>query len=105
VFPPGEAREDWRIIRALSEALGHKLPYDTPGALHATRPELFGQVDRVVKGTWGAFGAAGTPGGDGFASPVGNFYMTDPISRASLTMAQCAESYVESQKRKTGTHG
>ena len=105
VFPPGEAREDWRIVRALSEVLGRKLPYDTPAALHATRPQLFGQVDRLVKASWGAFGTAGPLGPEGFASPVDNFYMTDPISRASLTMAQCAEAFVEAQKRKTGTHG
>ena len=33
VFPPGEAREDWTILRALSDALGHKLPYDSLGQL------------------------------------------------------------------------
>src|SRR3546814_20455661 len=37
VFPPGDAREDWTIFRALSEVLGAKLPFDSPGQLRADR--------------------------------------------------------------------
>jgi NADH-quinone oxidoreductase subunit G len=108
VFPPGEAREDWKIIRALSELVGKKLPYDTlkqvRDRLVAVNP-IFGKIDQVVPASWGAFGNAGTTEPTPFRSPIGNFYMTDPVSRASDTMAKCTATYVASREGKTGTHG
>ncbi|MBL8663240.1 MAG: NADH-quinone oxidoreductase subunit G [Candidatus Odyssella sp.] len=92
VFPPGEAREDWTIVRALSEALGHTLPYDTPSAVRTcltAKSPAFGALDRIVPASWGPFGAEGPMDAAPFKSPVANFYMTDPISRASHVMAQC----------------
>jgi NADH-quinone oxidoreductase subunit G len=92
VFPPGDAREDWTILRALSEALGHRLPYDTPAAVRAglmARSRVFGAIDRVVPASWGEFGAEGAVDATPFTSPVANFYMTDPISRCSRIMAAC----------------
>ncbi|MFO0987885.1 MAG: NADH-quinone oxidoreductase subunit NuoG [Alphaproteobacteria bacterium] len=92
VFPPGEAREDWTIVRALSEALGHTLPYDTPAAVRTcltAKSPAFGALDRIVPASWGPFGAEGQMDAAPFKSPVANFYMTDPISRASHIMAQC----------------
>ena len=108
VFPPGEAREDWTIIRALSEAVGKTLPYDT---LFQLRQQLikavptFGAVDRIVPAAWGSFGAAGAIAVTGFDYPVKNYYMTDPISRASRTMALCTEEFVLGGAKKTGTDG
>ena len=107
-FPPGEAREDWTIIRALSDALGHRLPYDNINQLDrrlfAANP-LFQQLDTVQPAAWAEFGQAGAIDAATFAMPIQNFYMTDPISRASETMAQCTEAFGNGQQQKTGTHG
>ena len=108
VFPPGEAREDWKIIRALSELVGKKLPYDTlkqvRDRLVAVNP-IFGKIDQVVPAAWGPFGKAGATEPTPFRTPIGNFYMTDPISRASETMAKCTATYITPREGKTGTHG
>src|SRR3546814_447669 len=90
-FPPGEAREDWTILRALSEVVGERLPYDNLGQLRQRLIDtnrVFGAVDQIEPAPWGAFGEAGPLDAAPFVSPVGVFYMTDPISRASETMAQ-----------------
>ncbi|MGL4964498.1 MAG: NADH-quinone oxidoreductase subunit NuoG [Inquilinus sp.] len=101
VFPPGEAREDWKILRAASEAMGRKLPYDSlrevRQRLVAVNP-VFGTPDVQAAGAWGAFGAEGVMGTAPFASAVENFYMTDPITRASETMAQCIDEIVGQHK-------
>ncbi|NQV48301.1 MAG: NADH-quinone oxidoreductase subunit G [Rhodospirillaceae bacterium] len=108
VFPPGDAREDWAVIRALSGVLGHTLPYDTLAQVRGRMVQinpLFGGDDSLQKFTWGDFGSGGKTEPGGFASPISNFYMTDPISRASITMARCTEMLLESDKGKTGTDG
>jgi len=108
VFAPGEAREDWTILRALSDPLGHKLPYDTLGQLRqrliAVNP-VFAHIDDVAPAAWGAFGSVGKGAGEAFTYPIQNYYMTDTISRASPTMAACTESYRANTSPKTGTHG
>ncbi|MDQ2101418.1 NADH-quinone oxidoreductase subunit NuoG [Azospirillum isscasi] len=110
-FPPGEAREDWKILRALSELLGHKLPYDSLAQLRRRLAEVnpvFAAVGSVTPAPWAPFGAEGALDAAPFQSPVANYYMTDPISRASVTMARCAETFVkpaESAQERTGTHG
>ncbi|MBB3951152.1 NADH-quinone oxidoreductase subunit NuoG [Aureimonas jatrophae] len=95
-FPPGEAREEWAIFRALSAVLGRQLPYDSLGAL---RRELVGAVAAIRPGDPVASDAgvittladrAGTPTGDVFASRIGDFYLTNPIARASKVMAECS---------------
>ena len=54
----------------------------------------------------GDFVVAGTPGPlRAFQLPIENYYMTDPISRASETMAKCTEEYVLGREQRTGTHG
>ncbi len=108
VFPPGEAREDWKIVRALSEAVGHKLKVDTlaqaRARLAAINP-LFRALDGVSPAAWqGGVSAPGPLEASPFKSPIANFYMTDPISRASETMAKCTETYMGAAE-KTGTHG
>jgi NADH-quinone oxidoreductase subunit G len=108
VFPLGEAREDWTIIRALSDVLGHKLPYDTLGEVRQRMIAInavFGGDDQACGGDWGNFGKKGKVASGEFASPINNFHMTDPISRASETMAQCIEALQGDRKGKTGTDG
>jgi NADH-quinone oxidoreductase subunit G len=96
-FPPGDAREDWAIFRALSDVLGQKLPYDSLAALRQamfkTHPHL-ARMDTIAPGDacdiekLAALG--GTPGKAPFVSPVDDFYLTNPIARASATMADCS---------------
>jgi NADH-quinone oxidoreductase subunit G len=98
VFPKGEAREDWAIWRALSAVLGAPLPYDSLDQLRerlfADHP-TFGQIDHAP-GTIAAslnltgLGVAGDIGPEPFASPITAFHLTNPICRASVTMAECA---------------
>ena len=107
-FPPGEAREDWKILRALSEPLGRKLPYDNLAQLRQRLIEVnprFAHVDEVVPAEWTAFGAAGPTGSGPFVYPIENYYMTDSISRSSPTMAACTESLRATVSQKTGTNG
>ena len=108
-LPPGEAREDWSVIRALSEVIGGRLPYDSLTALRqrliAVNP-VFAALDQVEPAAWGAFGSAGKPADAPFGKAIENYYMTDPISRASETMAKCsAELGLGAQAGATGTHG
>jgi NADH-quinone oxidoreductase subunit G len=111
VFPPGEAREDWKILRALSEAVGQRLPYDSLRAvrqgLTALNP-IFAQIGETPRAVWGSFGKEGRVDATPFAYPIADFYRTDPIGRASPTMAECAAvkapGAVKSEA-KTGTHG
>ena len=106
-FPPGDAREDWAILRALSEVLGKTLPYNNLGQVRARMVEiapLLDQLEVVTPSAWADFGQAGSLDGGLFTSPITNFYMTDPISRASATMAACTEAFVETGE-KTGTDG
>jgi NADH-quinone oxidoreductase subunit G len=105
-FPPGNAREDWRILRALSEAVGKKLPYDSLDAvrsrLAAVHP-AFASIGRVTPAAWGPFGTAGSLSDAPLVSPIANFYQTGPISRASKTMAQCTA--LRMGPERTGTNG
>ncbi|HVV93412.1 MAG TPA: NADH-quinone oxidoreductase subunit NuoG [Hyphomicrobiales bacterium] len=97
VFPPGDAREDWAILRALSDALGRKLPYDSLAqlrrALYAAYPH-FEDDGLLAPADADAIRRLATRGGEvqagGFASPVGDFYLTNPIARASAIMAECS---------------
>ena len=107
-FPPGDAREDWAILRALSGSLGKALPYDTLAALRTKLTQAyptFGAIDQVPHAAWGSFGKAGTIDAAAFVYPVTDFYHTDSISRASPTMDACLAARMETDARKTGTHG
>ena len=96
IFPKGEAKEDWAILRALSERLGRTLPYDTHAALRAKLMNdhpTFGQVDYVAGGAaldLASLGADGKLTEKSFKSPIRDFYLTNPIARASVTMAECS---------------
>ena len=96
-FPPGEAREDWAIIRALSETLGKKLGYDSLAALRQALfkavPHLM-RVDQIEAGKAADIKALAGKGGSiektPFKSSVEDFYLTNPIARASAVMAECS---------------
>jgi NADH-quinone oxidoreductase subunit G len=91
VFPPGEAREDWTIFRALSAVLGHALPYDDIAGLRARIaaewPHLAGGETPATKISAPAADAPRPQGG--FVPAFGSYYLTNPIARASETMAAC----------------
>ncbi len=96
-FPKGEAKEDWTILRALSGVMGKVLPYDSLDQLRAKMiadHPTFGQVDYAPAGASSfdvaALGAAGAMTDAAFVSPVDDFYLTNPIARASKTMAECS---------------
>jgi len=102
-FPPGDAREDWAILRALSEKLGRRLPYDSlrtlRQAMFKAHPHLQ-RLDQIAPGDAGDIGKLAARGGKvdktAFVSPVEDFYLTNPIARASAVMAECsviAEGY------------
>lgn len=94
-YPPGDAREDWAILRALSERLGKTLPYDTRDQVRSRLVAVnksFAALDWQEAGAWNVFGKAGAVADAPFASSIVNFYMTCPISRASVTMAECTAS-------------
>lgn len=94
VFPPGDAREDWAIIRAFSAVVGKALPFDTLAQLRekmfAAAPAL-ASIGNLTKTEWKIFGTKGTLSSQPLVSTIANFYMTDPISRASETMAKCTD--------------
>lgn len=108
VFPPGDAREDWAIVRALSGAIGTPLPFDTLDAARAAMTETvphLGAVDAVTEAEWGAFGGEGNLDDAPFASPVRTYYHTNAIARASQTMARCIEELLPAATEATGTDG
>jgi NADH-quinone oxidoreductase subunit G len=96
-FPPGEAREDWAIIRALSGVMGKTLPYDSLAALRQAMfratPHLI-RVDKIEVGSADDIKTLAGKGGSvektPFRSPVEDFYLTNPIARASTVMAECS---------------
>lgn len=108
VPPPGAAREDWKIVRALSEVMGATLPYndilDVRDRMFEISPTLVRyevaepsttsaplaveELSKLAKSS-----VSGTP----LLRPIQNFYQTDPISRASPTMAKCTAAFVEGQ--------
>ena len=96
--PPGVAREDWAILRAFSAVLGQPLPYDTLIELRTRLVEVnpvFGRQQAVAAGCadMAGPGAGGSVGEAGFAYPIGDYYQTNVIARASATMAECSRTY------------
>ncbi|EYR80713.1 NADH-quinone oxidoreductase subunit NuoG [Shinella sp. 838] len=96
-FAPGDAREDWAILRALSDVLGKKLPFDSLVQLRAKLYEAyphFAAIDEIAAGETADLSALAKKGGtmanSGFASPIKDFYLTNPIARASAVMAECS---------------
>jgi NADH-quinone oxidoreductase subunit G len=100
VHPPGEAREDWTILRALSEVLGRPLPFDDLGQL---RSAIAAEVPRL--GTVGLTAVDALPAFTGkaprvsgsVAYPIDDFYLTNPIARASPTLRRCSAEILHGQ--------
>ena len=96
-FPPGDAREDWAILRALSAVLDCTLPYDSLAqlrqAMFAAHPHLM-RLGEIAPGNAADVEKlarlGGAPDRKPFASSVGDFYLTNPIARASAIMAECS---------------
>ena len=98
VFPPGQAKEDWAIIRALSGVLGMPLPFNSlsqlRAALYAEYPHL-ARLDAVptedLSGLRALAKSTVQTRSARYASPVTDFYLTNPIARASAVMAECSQ--------------
>ncbi len=94
--PPGDAREDWLIIKNLSEYIGHTLPYDN---LNDVRKKLesigpqFRNINKVIKNKWSSINYKINLNDTPLALRKFNFYMTDPISRSSKIMADCTKAF------------
>ena len=99
--PPGEAREDWKIIRALSAHLGVKLAYDTSVQLRQRIahewPHLV-DINVIKPAKWAEFGEKGKLQKESFRSPIRNFYLANAICRASETMRKCSASFLEKEQ-------
>ena len=115
-FPPGDAREDWTIIRALSDRLAQTLPYDSLGELRTALylavphmaeldavPELPGAGVEKIASAAGATG--GSLGSEPFAPAFDDFYLTNPIARASSVMAELSALKYAQSEELTGTDG
>jgi len=97
VFPPGEAKEDWAIIRALSGAIGKPLPFNSlaqlRAAIYAEYPHL-ARVDQIATGSAAGLAdlaqAAINTTSAPYGSAVADFYLSNPIARASAVMSECA---------------
>jgi NADH-quinone oxidoreductase subunit G len=96
-FPPGDGREDWAILRALSDVLGRKLPFDSLKALraclYAGHPH-FAKLDEIAASEpfdAAQLAASGLSYSSArFVSSIADFYLTNPIARASAVMAECS---------------
>ncbi len=94
-FPPGEAREDWAILRALSDQIGQRLPFDSlqqlRAALYKAHPH-FAAIDQIAPADAGSLPnlPQGQIGAGAFAPAISDFYLTNPIARASAVMAECS---------------
>jgi NADH-quinone oxidoreductase subunit G len=108
VFPPGDAKEDWKILRALSEALGRTVPLNSLGEVRARMVEMAPQLaepDLIAVAAWQKFGRKGKLDGAPFLSPIEDFYRTDPIRRASGILADCCALHAPAEAEATGTYG
>ncbi|KAJ3130346.1 hypothetical protein HK098_002575 [Nowakowskiella sp. JEL0407] len=108
VPPPGNARDDWKILRALSEVVGVTLPYNDIHDVRARMAEIapnlvaYDVVEKngFVETAWKQVESVSknvSASGEKFWNPINDYYMTDPISRASVTMAKCSKVYVKKE--------
>jgi len=112
VFPPGEARENWKIIRALSGVLGKPLPFDSATELRAklfeahphlalldlVEPADSAAVERLAQ-------KPARADKERFGHAIDDYYLTNPIARASAIMANLSALHAGANKRATGTDG
>jgi NADH-quinone oxidoreductase subunit G len=112
VFPPGDAREDWTIIRALSEHLGAKLPFDSLKALRAAIYKAHPHLAAIDALDPEKFSELRSAAGAGRALPdeplpelIDDYYQTNPIARASSVMAELSALSQAIEHRTAGAHG
>lgn len=101
VQPVGEAREDWNIIKELAYFVGHELPFEDLAQLRRKIEEAvphLGMIDAISHTEWKKVGEKGDIKDLPFEKCVKNFYMTDPISRASRIMARCTDELLVNDK-------
>ncbi|MDX2289335.1 MAG: NADH-quinone oxidoreductase subunit NuoG [Hyphomicrobiaceae bacterium] len=106
VFPPGDAKEDWAIIRALSARAGHTLPFDSLPELRAAMYKdapVLARLDSVQpaldQGIAGLAARQGALDATAFTSPIGDFYLTNPVARASAIMAELSALKAQASMR------
>jgi NADH-quinone oxidoreductase subunit G len=112
-FPPGDAKDDWAIVRALSGHLPERLPYDTLPALRAAMYKVAPQLARLdavhpaglKEGVEALAARRGTLGSDPFGPAVADYYFTNPIARSSAVMAELSAFKHAAARGNTGTHG
>src|SRR4051794_40414318 len=95
-FPPGEAREDWSILRAVSELAGKKLPFDNLAQLRAAMVADYPQLGRegLIDLPWAPPRLPAKADGP-VRYPIGDFFLTNAICRNSPTMQRCSEELVQ----------
>jgi NADH-quinone oxidoreductase subunit G len=112
IFPPGEAREDWKIVRALSGVLGKPLPFDSTQALraemfrahpHVALLDLIEPADAAAIERLAA--KPSKAGRERIGLTIDDFYLSNPIARASSIMARLSAMHAGASDKATGTHG
>ena len=100
VFPPGDAREDWAIFRALSDVLGKRLPFDSLDALRAEMTKAVPAlgVEGLVDYGWSEPSLSADVSGKIADYPIKDFYLTNAICRASETMQKCSAELVHGKQ-------
>lgn len=102
VFAPGDAREDWKILRALSEVVGKTLSFDTLDELREqmyVKAPHFEKLDEIKKAKLKISDSKAKLTKTKFSYPIENFYMTCPISRNSKTMAECVDQILDGKSK------
>jgi NADH-quinone oxidoreductase subunit G len=112
IFPPGDAREDWKILRALSAVLGHTLPFDSlqelRSKMYEAQPKL-ALLDLVEPADTSAIeslaASSAKPGKERFGLVIDDYYLSNPIARASAIMANLSAMHADGLEKATGTDG
>ncbi len=106
VSAPGQAKEDWAIIRAMSEHIcSNPLPYNNLLELRDRIKKewpIFKNIGSVTPAKWDGYTAKGKMAKDDFGLPVKNYYLNNPICRASKTMAECTEAFTSNEEQTEG---
>jgi len=100
VFPPGDARDDWSIFRALSAVLGRTLPFDSFDQLRAamvSEVPALGE-EGLAKFDWAPPSLTGPAPSGPVGYPIQDFYLTNPIARASETMQRCSAELLHGEE-------
>jgi NADH-quinone oxidoreductase subunit G len=100
VFPPGDAREDWSIFRALSDRLGTVLPFDSLAGLREHMGQHVPQLARLglLSFDWNPPSLPSAASGVIERYPIDDFYLTNAICRASPTMQRCSAELIHGEK-------